>query len=145
MLPAGSWVHPKQSMGTLIDPSSWVADIWVEEADVARLHVGDSADVRVLRSVLHKYPGRVALIEASRASFLPHAMLDAQNGGPIPTLPGDKHMPAAGLYKVRVALQDNPELRQMMLGQAIIRTAPEALLPGFLNRVLAVIVRESGF
>ncbi len=144
-LAMNSWVHPKQALAVLLDPTSWVVDVLVPEEDVGRLRVGDAANIFVLRTHLEKMSGRVQAIDTSRLSTLPHLMLDVQTGGPIATLPGDKRSPVAALYKIRVVLDGQPDLTQMVAGHAIIETEAKAWLPTQLNRMLAVLVRESGF
>ena len=139
------WVHPKQALAMLIDPASWAVDVLVPEEDISRIRVGDHADILVLRSHLEKFAGTVAAVDTSRLATLPHPMLDAQAGGSIATLPGDKHIPSSALYKVRVTLNKQPTLNQMTIGHAIIHTQAKAWLPTQVDRVLAVLVRESGF
>ena len=129
----------------LIDPASWAVDVLVPEEDISRIRVGDHADILVLRSHLEKFAGTVAAVDTSRLATLPHPMLDAQAGGSIATLPGDKHIPSSALYKVRVTLNKQPTLNQMTIGHAIIHTQAKAWLPTQVDRVLAVLVRESGF
>ena len=144
-LAQNGWVHPKQALAVLLDPASWVVDVFVPEEDIGRLRLGDPVEIFMLRTHLEKMSGRVEAIDTSRLSTLPHLMLDVQTGGNVATLPGDKRSPAAALYKVRVTLNSQPRLTQMASGHAIIQTEAKAWLPAQLRRILAVLVRESGF
>lgn len=144
-LAPGAWVHPKQALAILVDPASWAVDVLVSEDDISRVRVGDVVEVRVLRNRLETLPGKVVAVDTSRLATLPHPMLDAQVGGAIATLAGDKHVPAGALYKVRVALDSQPPLNQMAMGSATIHTQAKAWLPTQLKRIAAVLVRESGF
>ena len=144
-LAQNGWVHPKQALAVLLDPASWVVDVFVPEEDIGRLRLGDPVEIFVLRTHLERMSGRVEAIDTSRLSTLPHLMLDVQTGGNVATLPGDKRSPAAALYKVRVTLNSQPHLTQMASGHAIIQTEAKAWLPAQLRRILAVLVRESGF
>jgi putative peptide zinc metalloprotease protein len=140
-----AWVHPRQALGVLIDPGSWAADVLVQESEISRVKLGDRVQIMTLLSGLVIMEGKVSAIDTTRLATLPHNLFDAQNGGPIATLPGDKHVPTQSLYKVRVTLQAQPELTRISLASAIIHTQPKAWLPSVLERVQAVVVRESGF
>ena len=144
-LAQNGWIHPKQALAVLLDPTSWIVDVLVPEEEVDRIRLGDHVEVFVLRSQLEKMSGTVQAIDAARLSNLPHLMLDAQTGGNISTLPGDKRSPIAALYKVRVTLNSQPDSTQMATGHAIIQTQAKAWLPTHLTRIWAVLVRESGF
>ena len=144
-LTVGSWVHPKQALAVLIDPQSWVVDVLVEESDIGRVRVGDAVELLLQRTHLEKLPGRVEAVDTGKLSTLPHPLLDAQHGGPIATLQGSKQSPVQALYRVRVRLQTQPDLRQMAMGTASIQTEAKAWLPSVLERVYAVVIRESGF
>jgi hypothetical protein len=72
-------------------------------------------------------------------------MLDAQFGGKIATLTGDKSIPTAGFYKVRVNFKQQPNMQKMALANVNIDTAAKAWLPTVFERVAALLVRESGF
>ena len=140
-----AWVHPRQALGVLVDTRSWAADVLVEEAQIARVSVGDRVQLMSLRSSLQTFEGKVAGIDTTKLATLPHPLLDAQNGGPLATLPGDKHVPIQALYRVRVTLNQQPDLASVTLAHAIIHTEAKAWLPTVFERVLAVLVRESGF
>jgi putative peptide zinc metalloprotease protein len=144
-LSPGAWVHPRQALGVLVDTRSWAADVLVEEAQIARVSLGDRVQLMSLRTGLQTFEGKVAAIDTAKLAALPHALLDAQNGGPIATLPGDKHLPTQALYKVRVTLAQQPDLASVTLAHAIIHTQAKAWLPTVFERALAVLVRESGF
>ena len=144
-LALGSWVHPKQALAVLVDPKSWVVDVLVEESDIGRVRVGDPVELLLQRSHFEKLQGQVEAIDTGKLSTLPHPLLDAQHGGPIATLQTAKLAPVQALYRVRMRLQNQPDLRQMALGTASIRTEAKAWLPTILERVYAVLIRESGF
>jgi putative peptide zinc metalloprotease protein len=144
-LSIGTWVHPKQPLASLIDPNSWVADVLVEESQIARIHKDDKVTVYIQQSAFEKRYGRVAEIDTLKIQALPHPMLDAQNGGAISTLPGTGHIPTQAFYKVRVVFDTQKDLSKMLLAEAAIETQAKAWLPTFFERVAALFVRESGF
>lgn len=139
------WVHPKHTLGILIDPASWIVDVLVPEEEIHRVKPGDRVDIYFLRSQLDKLKGHVSSVDTSRLATLPHAMLDAQSGGAVTTLPGDKRTPSAALYRVRVALDSQPDFAQMATGRAAIHSSGSAWLPTQIDRMLALLIRESGF
>jgi hypothetical protein len=102
--------------------------------------------------------GRVVEVDSSRSATLPHRMLDAQAGGPVVTLPpaGGEHRgtdasgatalaPRDSWYRVTIELDAPPLTRQMSLARVVIDGESQAWLPTLVERVLAVLVRESGF
>lgn len=144
-LSIGSWVHPKNAIAVLIDPQSWVIDMMVEEADINRVKLGDAATIYLHDGSFNKLKGKVVAIDTAKLNALPHPMLDAQHGGSIATLPGDKGIPTQGFYKVRVNFQQQPKLTKTALANVKIETQAKAWLPIVFERVAALFVRESGF
>ena len=151
-LAAGVWVQPRQPLGVVIDPTRWVVDAFVAEADIARVRAGQSTRVHLGLRTLSVLNARVIEVDTSRTQNLPHAMLDANSGGPISTLsgtPGDNpagaRAPRDALYRVRIVLDEPPPLRQMAVGTVVISAEVRAWLPLMFERIAAILVRESGF
>ena len=141
----GTWVSPKNAMAVLVDPQSWAVDVMVEEAEINRIKVGDSASIYLHDGSFSKLEGKVAAVDTAKINALPHPMLDAQHGGNIATLTGDKNIPTQGFYKVRVQFNQQPALQKMALANVNIETVAKAWLPTVFERVAALLVRESGF
>ncbi len=141
----GTWVSPKNAMAVLVDPQSWAVDVMVEEAEINRIKVGDSASIYLHDGSFSKLEGKVAAVDTAKINALPHPMLDAQHGGNIATLTGDKNIPTQGFYKVRVQFNQQPALQKMSLANVKIETVAKAWLPTVFERVAALLVRESGF
>ena len=144
-LTLGTWVQPKQPLAILIDPQSWAADVLVEESEINRIKLGDSAHVYLSNAAFTVLKGTVTAIDTAKLGALPHPMLDAQHGGKIATLPGDKSIPTQGYYKVRVRFNAQPNLQKMVVANVKIETEAKAWLPAVFERVAALFVRESGF
>lgn len=144
-LTIGTWVQPKQPLAILIDPQSWAIDVLVEETEINRIKLGDSAHVYLSNAAFTVLKGRVSEIDTAKLNALPHPMLDAQHGGKIATLPGDKLIPTQGYYKVRVSFETQPDLQKMTVANVKIETEAKAWLPTVFERVAALFVRESGF
>ena len=144
-LSIGTWVHPKNAMAVLIDPQSWIIDAMIEEAEISRVKLGDTAEIYLQDADFNKLVGKVTAIDTAKINSLPHPMLDAQYGGNIATLQGDKSIPTQGFYKVRVQFSQQPALNKMALAHVQIETQAKAWLPTAFERVAALFVRESGF
>ncbi|MBC7755447.1 MAG: HlyD family efflux transporter periplasmic adaptor subunit [Bdellovibrio sp.] len=144
-LTLGTWVQPKQPMAILIDPQSWAADVLVEETEINRIKLGDKAQAYLNDSAFTVLAGVVSEIDTAKLASLQHPMLDAQHGGKIATLPGDKSIPTQGYYKVRVRFNAQPSLHKMTVANVKIETEAKAWLPTVFERVAALFVRESGF
>lgn len=144
-LTIGTWVQPKQPMAILIDPQSWAADVLVIEDEINRIKLGDSARVYLSNATFTVLTGTVTAIDTAKINTLPHPMLDAQHGGKIATLPGDKSIPTQGYYKVRVSFKRQPNLQKMTVANVKIETEAKAWLPTVFERIAALFVRESGF
>ena len=141
----GTWVGTKNQLGVLIDPSRWVVDAYVEQRQVDRIHVGASARFRPHRQ-WSAVDAQVIGIDPARSSKLAHAMLDARHGGPIATQPGERlAVPVESLYRVRLALAEPLAASREMRGSVSIEAQRQSPAWQFLQRVAAVVVRESGF
>jgi putative peptide zinc metalloprotease protein len=143
----GAWVQSRQPLAMLVDPSQWVAEVYVREEDIGRIVLGDEARVY---AGSHAMSGRVMEVDTARAASLPYPMLDAEFGGPIVTVPkaderSSEHVVRDGIFRVRVALDEAPSRDQMMLCSAIISGARSSLLGGALEYAASVLMRESGF
>jgi putative peptide zinc metalloprotease protein len=148
-LSIGTWVHPKTPLAVLIDPNSWAVDAMVVESEIKRIKVGDIAKIYLLESHLNTLNGKVVSIDTAKINSLPHPLLDAQYGGEITTLPPssahDKSVPTQAYYKVRIAFDTPPKVNRMALVNVKIKTEARAWLPTFIDRIVALFVRESGF
>ena len=146
-LAPGVWVQPRQALAIIVDPAHWVVDAYIAESDIARVHQGDKARVKIGSVAPYFHSGRVTEVDTARASVLPHAILDSQSGGPIATLPGagNTRSPRDAIYRVRIALEAAPVNAQVALAEAVIDGAPRAWLPSVLEGMAAILIRESGF
>lgn len=149
LLAPGVWVHPRQALAMLIDPSQWVVDTYISESDLSRVRLGDKARVEAGAGPLQALEGQVVEIDAARVSSLPHRLLDSQYGGPIATVPGASGradgVPRASLFRVRVRLNTPPAANHMALARVVIQGQSRSLLSEGLAHAGSVIVRESGF
>lgn len=142
---AGSWVGVKNQLGLLVDPTVWVVDAYVEQRHVDRIKVGAKAGFRS-RQHWGSQEATVLSIDASRSSKLAHPVLDARHGGTISThMDGNQAVPAEALYRVRLALAQPLTDPHERPGQVSIEGDRQSLAWRFVQGVVALVVRESGF
>ena len=146
-LTPGFWVRPRQALAIIVDPAHWVFDAYIAESDIARLHAGDEARVKIGPVAPHFQRGHVTEVDVLRATALPHTMLDAQLGGPIATMPaaGNARSPRDAIYRVLISLDGAPVNSQAAIGEVVSEGAARAWLPSILNGMAAILIRESGF
>ena len=149
LLATGVWVKPDQPLGVVVDPNNWFADVLINEEDVKRIAVGNQVTLHQATSLEIQH-GKVIEIDTTKASVLPHPIMDAKSGGSVVTLDMQnkdtpKYAPRDTLYRVRVALDTPPPQLQMETRDAIIEGERSAWLPSVFKRIAAVLVRESGF
>ena len=153
-LAPGVWVQPRQPLATLIDPTRWVVEAFVDEAQIGRIRAGQTARMHTGAQGLGFLRGQVVEVDTSRTVVLPDRMLDAQAGGPIVTLgpaAGERRaevqgqVPRDALYRVKIALDDRPSHDQAAIGRVMIDGDTRAWLPAAFERIASVLVRESGF
>jgi putative peptide zinc metalloprotease protein len=144
-LQPGVWVGVREPLGVLADPRRWVVDAYVEQRQVARVLSGAAASFRPEQHLL-AINARVLAVDPARSQRLGHAMLDARHGGAVATQSGSRDaLPVEALYRVRLLLDEPlPALRETR-GSAVIEGTRQSLAWEGVKRVLAVLIRESGF
>ncbi|MFP8776925.1 HlyD family efflux transporter periplasmic adaptor subunit [Hydrogenophaga sp. RWCD_12] len=151
-LAPGVWVKPREPLAVLVDHGQWVIDAYIAEADMARLKVGQNVRAGLMANALSWSDGRVESIDVSRTLVLPTTMLDANNGGPIPTVSeatkeGQERTQVVrdALYRVRIVLDKPLPTHQVSTVRVAIEGKSESIAAGFFRRVASIFIRESGF
>ena len=151
-LAPGVWVKPREPLGVLVDHGQWVIDAYIAEADMGRLKVGQEVRAGLMANALSWASGRIESIDVSRTQVLPTTMLDANNGGPIPTVTeatkeGQERTQVVrdALYRVRIALDKPLPTHQASTVRVAIEGRAESVAAGFFRRVASIFIRESGF
>jgi putative peptide zinc metalloprotease protein len=104
LLAQGSWVNAATPLAWVVQPGVWQADVLVAESDRARIAVGGRATV-VVQGRTQVLQGRIVAIDDVRVQRLPHLLLAANHGGPLPVVPGTGKadlQPTESLYRVAV-------------------------------------------
>lgn len=146
-LAPGVWVHPRQPLAVLVDLTHWVVEAYIPEADIGRILPGNAARIQLQSTSPSFLDGRVTEVDTTRLTVLPTRILDAHAGGPIASLPGSgkERLPRDALYRVKISLADRPEMAQMESATVIIHGQSRAWILTILERVGAILIRESGF
>lgn len=146
-LAQGTWVRPTQPLGIVIDPATWIVEVFVEERDLDRLRVGNRGRFFPRGDELAPIYGTVEEIDAARTVSLPTPALAANHGGPISTTTNNAQRltPKSALYRVRLKLDRPPPRPSATLGSAVIDGEPRSFLWEALRYTAAVLIRESGF
>ena len=90
----------------------------------------------------------MAAIDPIRVTRLPHPMLDAKRGGPIITRREDERdLAIDALYRFSIAFEPGSQLVAATgaIRRGRIEAEPQSFWQQWLRRLLAVLVRESGF
>ncbi|MCL2656882.1 MAG: HlyD family efflux transporter periplasmic adaptor subunit [Betaproteobacteria bacterium] len=141
----GSWVNPHQPVASLVGPGPWQVEAFVTQSDLPRLQAGAAARYYPAQLPGTVWAARVVDIEHTRLTQLPHLMLAAHHGGPLPTL-ADTRSPLQArdsLYRVRLALgSDGEPPAAVGWGHAVIDAEPRSWLIEQLKPVAIVLIRE---
>ncbi len=148
-LATGQWISRKERIGLLVsDQGRWLVESWLEEDDVRRISLGDSAIFitdSASGSTLHL---QVTAIDQDSSRQLLRPELASHLGGHI--LTRERHAqqyPERAIYRVVLECNELPDTlrQQSWRGKLTIRGSWESPLSRYLKQALSVLIRESGF
>jgi putative peptide zinc metalloprotease protein len=152
-LKSGVWVGRQERLGLLIAPNSWQVETYLEENEVHRVKLGDTAKFFPETPGKRTLKLRVIRIDSDSTRLLPEPMLAVQHGGQILSRERNGQLiPEKALYRVVLAV-DPEELQDAAAmninssaerGHIVIHGAAQSLFGDYLRTVLAVIIREAG-
>ncbi|WP_435609297.1 HlyD family efflux transporter periplasmic adaptor subunit [Pseudomonas knackmussii] len=142
---SGQWIGSRESLGVLIDPSSWQVDAYVGPDEVPRLTEG--SPVRFYpEGVPTAIPGHVRQIGTTRINQLEQPALASRHGGPLAVNPQGEHLvPTTPLFHILVQLDGPPPNLRETRGHLQIEGQRRSLLVEGGKHLAAVVMRESGF
>lgn len=141
----GTWVGPRNPLGVLIDPSSWVVDAYVDQRQLERIQVGANARFRPQKQ-WGSLAATVVDIDSTRVTKLAYPMLDVTHGGSVATQRGERQgVPVEALYRVRLALAEPLADHRETRGHVTIDGTRRSPIWQFLQRAAAIGIRETGF
>lgn len=145
LLKKGVWLNTHDTVGVLLDPSSWIIDAYIEQRQIQRIKPGVAA-VFYPDNRSQVFNAKLLAVDTVNTRQLPYPQLAAKHGGHLATLPHEQRLiPSQALYRVRLELTDPPASLQEMRGTVRITGEPKSLLLGGAKDFIAVLVRESGF
>lgn len=142
----GQVVASQEVLARVIDPGRWLAEVYVDEDDVKRIHIG--AKVRAYLHGVHMevIDGKVDEIDTVPVDQLPAEMLAARHGGLFITTDDPNALkPRQTLYRVRVALQQAPQGGQARLAGFNIEGDRAGLLGRIVRGALSALVLQTSF
>ncbi len=142
----GQVVARQEVLARVIDPGRWLAEVYVDEDDVKRIHIG--AKVRAYLHGVHMevIDGKVDEIDTVPVDQLPAEMLAARHGGLFITTDDPNALkPRQTLYRVRVALQQAPQGGQARLAGFNIEGDRAGLLGRIVRGALSALVLQTSF
>ncbi|WP_338846522.1 efflux RND transporter periplasmic adaptor subunit [Massilia sp. W12] len=143
----GRWLNAHSTLAQLVDGRTWRAQVYVEEADVARIAIGANAHILLRRADTRRLAARVVDIDKTPSRQLP-LMLASTHGGPLAARAGEQGQALANdaLYRITLEVQEDLSLApQVIAAQAEIEGENSSPLWQWGRRIAGVLVRESGF
>lgn len=136
----------QEVLARVIDPASWVAEIFVDEDDIRRVKPGAAVKAYVHSLEGEVLRGQVTDIDAVPVEQLPVDMLAARHGGKLLTTddPGTLK-PRRSLYRLRVALQGQPTMQQARLAAFVIEGQRISLADSLWRGLLSNLMLQASF
>ena len=148
-LSLGQWVGKKEPLGVLVrGGTAWRVETWLNEDEVARLKVGQSASFWPDGAADQLLKLKVVDIDRDAARQLPRRELASVLGGHVVTREKNGQLvPERAIYRVALEVMDMPtELQELSWrGQVTIHADWSSPAARYARQVLSVLVRETGF
>jgi putative peptide zinc metalloprotease protein len=145
-LALGQMVSRQEVLARVIDPSRWVAEVFVDEDDLKRLSLGARA-----RAYLHGVEpevieGKVDEIDTVPIDQLPSEMLAARFGGFLLTTDDPQQLkPHRPLFRVRLALERGPLSQQARLAGFNIEGERVSLIARVVRGFMSALMLQASF
>jgi len=146
-LAPGLWVPAKSRLASVIEPQSITGEAYLDEADLDRVAVGDTATFRAEADSRIAVALRVVEIARASTRTLPDPYLASTYGGPITvrTPKQNELVPDRTLYRVTLAPQgDAPLPTRVLRGHVVLHGEPVSIAVRTWRSFFAVVIRESG-
>jgi putative peptide zinc metalloprotease protein len=142
----GAWLGMSRLLGSVVGTDSSVAQVFVNEADVAKIKIGASAKILTRRSDANSFTAVVTDIDNMATLNLPKPMLASPYGGPIAAQAGQKGEMTAheSLYRVTLKTDGTANERQLVPVSARIDSERSSYLLDSIRKAAGGVIRESG-
>ena len=144
------WLARKERVALLVrDDGRWLVETWLDEHDVQRVEIGDSALFIAEGPAIHTIRLKVSSIDRDASRVLPRPELAAQSGGHVLTREkAGQLVPERAIYRVSFevpsgAIEDWGSLSWR--GHVTVHANWEVPAWRYLRQAAAVLIRELGF
>ncbi len=148
-LAVGQWVGKKESLGVLVKTqTAWRVETWLDEDDVARVEVGQTARFWPDSAALGHIDLKVVAVDRDASRTLPRKELSSLLGGHVLTREKNgQWVPERAIYRVSLEVQALPATwhQQSWRGHLVIDGAWSVPMARYARQVLSVLVREAGW
>jgi len=145
-LAVGQVVARQEVLARVIDPSRWIAEVYVDEDDVRRIRIGAKVRAYLHGAQMEVIDGQVDEIDTVPVDQLPSEMLAARYGGLLITTDDPNQLkPRHTLYRVRVAMQHRPVMEQARLAGFNIDGDRVSVLGRILRGAISAVVLQASF
>lgn len=145
-LSPGQVVTRQELLGRLIDPTRWIAEAYVDEDEVRRIRSGAKVRAYLLGAKIEVIEGSIEIVDDVPVDQLASEILAARFGGPIHTIDDPNVLkPLQILYRVRIALNKDPELKQARLGAFAIEGEQVSVIGKLLRDLIGTFVLQVSF
>ena len=156
----GQWVNTDQPLMAVVDWQAGRVTAFVAESDLHRVEVGARAHFRPDDGQSPVVELMVERVDTAAIEAVRYLELASTNGGPIPVrsapegsaeapAPSVGHtlVPEAGYYQIALAPagENGSEYTRRTPGMVHIEAPKQSIISRFLSRVVAILIRESGF
>jgi putative peptide zinc metalloprotease protein len=151
-LEPGTWLAPKTRLMSVVDPAGLTVEAYVDEADLDRIAVGDTATFFAEADTRIEFPLRLVEIARASTKVLAEPTLASTLGGPIAVRAQKQNekqsdlVPDRTIYRLRLAVIEGSAVpvSRVLRGEIILRGEAISLLRRVWRAALAVAIRESG-
>ncbi len=145
----GQWVSKKEQLALIVsNTTQWRVETWIDEEDVARLAVGQSATFfsdSATSAMLHL---SLVAIDKDASRVLPRKELSSSLGGHILTREKNGQLtPERSVYRVIFNVEQIPEdmMFQSWRGQVVVHANWQIPIQKYIRHAASVFFREAGF
>lgn len=142
------WIEQNENLGTIINPDAWQVITYLPESEIERIKHGDLAFFYADSGDSKRLRLRLSRIDFDATRLLNDALLASSKGGHIPVRETSYGLiPELAVYRIVLSLEpgQSQDLTQLQRGKLILFGKRRSWAGEYLQRALAVIVRESGF
>jgi putative peptide zinc metalloprotease protein len=146
-LAPGMWVKAKSRLASVVDPTAVTVEAYVDEADLDRIAVGDTATFYAEADSRIEAPLRIVEIARASTRMLSDPALASVYGGPITvrTQKQNELIPDRTLYRVTLTpTSDVVPPTRMLRGEVTMRGEAASIAGRTWRAFYAIVVREAG-